>query len=233
VSNYSAEWRMRWLSERVATPPKSILDVGGTPETYQPLRAIFPDARIVQANTLKIPAQPGAEVLRADLTCAPLKEGRFDLVFLGEIIEHVYNLPVFLDELVRVATDGATFAVTTPNLASWYSRIFFLAGHVPPAYTPYPFLRLGMGPQEWRKQIHSHDHIRVFTPAALVEALALHGMDTVWWSGVTGYGGKYRKLRKSVEGMLPRGLREGIVLLARVDKGQHAHRLPSRPKHSL
>lgn len=224
-----AGWRMDWISRKVTGNVTRVLDVGGGSSTSQNLREAFPKALIIQANIAAHRPSSEFKSVRASIEQAPFKSATFDFVFLGEIIEHVYDLPRLLDEVVRIAVDGAQVGITTPNLAAWYSRMALLAGQVPPGYTPYPFVRVGFGPKHWRQEMHTHDHIRVFTARSLIEALGLHGIRTVWWSGVTGYGTRLKRTRRSVEAVLPRKWRESLLVLGRVDKSHHAAMAPNRP----
>ena len=69
----------------------------------------------------------GAEFLRADLNAAkwPLT-GRFDLISAIEVIEHLDNLGLFLDNVRRHLADGGYCLITTPNVESLASRLRFI-----------------------------------------------------------------------------------------------------------
>ena len=61
----------------------------------------------------------------------PYMDGRFDVVFAGEIIEHLLNPDLLLNEIYRILKKEGICVITTPNLASWYNRIQLLFGYQP------------------------------------------------------------------------------------------------------
>ena len=79
----------------------------------------------------------------------PFRDDYFDIVFAGEIIEHLFDTKKFLSETCRVLKKGGIFLVTTPNLAHLPDRLRLLKGESPGQITP----------------IHNflHLHIRHFT----------------------------------------------------------------------
>jgi len=48
----------------------------------------------------------------------PFRDGFFDAIFAGEIIEHLYDTDAFLQECSRVLKPGGTIVISTPNLCS-------------------------------------------------------------------------------------------------------------------
>lgn len=105
----------------------------------------------------------------------PFSEAFFDLVYCGEIIEHLFDPDRLLGEVHRVLKAGGQAIVTTPNLASWYNRLMLLLGYQP--YRTSVSLRHGGagkllgGIVGW----HQPDHIRVMTLRAFEELIKLHG----------------------------------------------------------
>jgi SAM-dependent methyltransferase len=61
----------------------------------------------------------------------PFADSFFDVVFAGEIIEHLYDTTFFLKELSRVTRKGGLVIITTPNVASIQNRIQLLFGKLP------------------------------------------------------------------------------------------------------
>jgi methionine biosynthesis protein MetW len=83
----------------------------------------------------------------------------FDVVFAGEIIEHLLDTKKFLNEINRVLKPNGILILTTPNLAHLPDRIRFLTGKNPTNVSPvHEFLHL---------------HIRPFTYNMLEYALSL------------------------------------------------------------
>ncbi|MBX3129907.1 MAG: methyltransferase domain-containing protein [Polyangiaceae bacterium] len=88
----------------------------------------------------------------------PFEAASFDVVYAGELIEHLFDTSAFLLELRRVLRPGGLMLLTTPNLAHLPDRLRFLVGKAPTQVQPlHPFLRL---------------HIRPFGPDTLRAALA-------------------------------------------------------------
>jgi SAM-dependent methyltransferase len=57
----------------------------------------------------------------------PFEDASFDLVLAVEIIEHLEAPRAFLREIFRILKPGGLVIVTTPNISSIPSRVFFLA----------------------------------------------------------------------------------------------------------
>lgn len=49
----------------------------------------------------------------------------FDLVYAGEVIEHLYNPDNMVKEICRILKQNGYFILSTPNMNSWISRFFF------------------------------------------------------------------------------------------------------------
>jgi 2-polyprenyl-3-methyl-5-hydroxy-6-metoxy-1,4-benzoquinol methylase len=61
----------------------------------------------------------------------PFADASFDVVFAGEIIEHVFEVDQFVEEAFRVLRPGGFFIVTTPNLAAFGRRLLLLLNRNP------------------------------------------------------------------------------------------------------
>ena len=79
--------------------------------------------------------QKGIKAYQLDIDEQPLPfdDAYFDVVYCGEVIEHLFNPDHLLEELHRVLKPEGTCVITTPNLAGWPSRLALLLG-----YQPYP-----------------------------------------------------------------------------------------------
>jgi SAM-dependent methyltransferase len=92
----------------------------------------------------------------------PFRDNSIDVVFMGELIEHVFDPRALLGEITRVLRGEGILLLTTPNLAGLQDRIRFLAGRTPrhvDAYHEYLFL-----------------HIRPFTASSLKFAVNSAGL---------------------------------------------------------
>lgn len=93
------------------------------------------------------------------------KDNFFDLVFAGEIIEHLFDTKHFLSEINRVLKPNGILIITTPNLAHLPDRIRFLRGLNPTNVSSiHPFLHL---------------HIRPFTLNMIIYALNTTGFSLI------------------------------------------------------
>ena len=103
----------------------------------------------------------------------PFDDAYFNIIYCGEIIEHLFNPDHLLEEVHRVLKPEGTCVMTTPNLAGWPSRFALLLG-----YQPYPMAvspsHEGAGKLLMKGSEGQWGHIRVFTLKALEELLELY-----------------------------------------------------------
>ncbi len=104
--------------------------------------------------------------ISGEMPC-PAEDGTFDLVMALDVIEHVFDTDVFLDELWRILRRDGHLLIATPNLAWWWSRLLLLAGRPPhklgatsPQHSWDPgvdskHLRVGTAP-EWQRLFEHH-----------------------------------------------------------------------------
>ncbi len=95
----------------------------------------------------------------------PFKDEQFEVVFMGELIEHLFNTTLLLSECLRILKPGGIIIITTPNLASLQDRILFLFGSSPRHVSAdHEYLNL---------------HIRPFTLSSLKRILFNSGFNTI------------------------------------------------------
>jgi 2-polyprenyl-3-methyl-5-hydroxy-6-metoxy-1,4-benzoquinol methylase len=97
---------------------------------------------------------PGPRYFLWDMEKRPVKT-KFDGMCAFEIIEHLYDYDVFLENLKKSLKSGGILVVTTPNVLAPRNRI-----------------KLLMGRDEWFK---SKYHVHFFSPNMLKEALERSG----------------------------------------------------------
>ena len=100
----------------------------------------------------------------------PFKDETFDLVLLLDVIEHLFDTDRLLFEVKRVLKPGGIVVITTPNLASWYNRLFLLIGWQPFWTEVSTKFVIGNPLRERRAKcggIMPSGHLRLFTPLAL------------------------------------------------------------------
>ncbi len=129
----------------------------------------------------------------------PFDNDSFDMIFAGEVIEHLHSTDYFLDEIYRVLRPGGCCIITTSNLASWHGRLHLLMGWQPYAI-PVSVTHRGAGAFLSRaRNIRVEDvkyintsggggfgHIQFFTLRALKDLLRAHGFQKMRVSGVPG-----------------------------------------------
>jgi len=97
----------------------------------------------------------GYNVIIGDITSPELartikeKFGLFDVVVASELIEHLSNVGLFLDNVKSLLKANGLVIITTPN-AQCIRHLFFTSSH-------------------------SHDHVVTFTMQLLVQLLIRHG----------------------------------------------------------
>jgi 2-polyprenyl-3-methyl-5-hydroxy-6-metoxy-1,4-benzoquinol methylase len=91
----------------------------------------------------------------------PFKNGFFDLIIAGEIIEHIYDTDFFLEEIFRLLKPNGYLLLSTPNIASLGRRLMLLFGVSP---------IIEISPNEK----DSSGHIRYFTFKTLEALLNKH-----------------------------------------------------------
>jgi len=67
----------------------------------------------------------GGDIM-ADAEDLPLREGAFDSVACGEVVEHLRNPQKCVDEIRRVLKDGGVAVVSTPNLGTLHAGDAYL-----------------------------------------------------------------------------------------------------------
>jgi SAM-dependent methyltransferase len=78
----------------------------------------------------------GVDLMNGDVLASaealPFREGSFDSVGCGEVVEHLKDPQACIDEIRRVLKGGGTAVVTTPNLGTLFHGRSFLdhPGHI-------------------------------------------------------------------------------------------------------
>jgi 2-polyprenyl-3-methyl-5-hydroxy-6-metoxy-1,4-benzoquinol methylase len=85
------------------------------------------------ADQIETAKRNGVIALVHDLNSGhlPFDSSTFDIIFAGEIIEHLVDTSTFVREIYRVLKPGGCTILTTPNLASFENRIRLLFGFYP------------------------------------------------------------------------------------------------------
>jgi 2-polyprenyl-3-methyl-5-hydroxy-6-metoxy-1,4-benzoquinol methylase len=98
----------------------------------------------------------------------PFEDQSFDLIFAGEVIEHLIDTDSFLSELHRCLRPGGHALITTPNLVSFENRVRILFG-IYPIWVNY--------------NLSGPGHVRAYSPRVLKKQLKEHGFEVVLHKG--------------------------------------------------
>jgi hypothetical protein len=132
-----------WAGQNAAAlKPNSLLDVGCGDgnmlfKYFKQVPAEFYGAE--GAPLLKARAeQRGLKVSSYDLNGRwPFEDGKFDVVFSSQVIEHLHNTRLFVEETYRVLKPGGTAIITSENLCSLLNCFALCLG-----YTPFPLMQV-------------------------------------------------------------------------------------------
>jgi SAM-dependent methyltransferase len=111
----------------------------------------------------------------------PLPDGAFDVVHAAEILEHLLDPDLLVDEAARVLRPGGHLVVTTPNLHAWFNRVLFVAGVQPVFHeTSTRSTQVGAGPLGRFKADHRPvGHLRLYNRTAVVDLVRRSGFTPV------------------------------------------------------
>ena len=164
-----------------------LLDIGCGDGSFSAVLANFSD-RVYGVDIAKkavdLARKKGikAHVTDVDTEKLPFKKDFFEIIFCGEIIEHLFDPDHLLDEMYRVLKPKGILIITTPNLSSWLNRLALLFGYQP--YLTEVSLKHNVG--KFRvKDKRISGHIRVFTLRALKDLVKIHGFRTEKSLGVS------------------------------------------------
>jgi SAM-dependent methyltransferase len=111
----------------------------------------------------------------------PLPDKSVDIVHAAEIIEHLYDPDLLVEECARVLRPGGHLVITTPNLQAWFNRMLFLVGIQPLFHeTSSRSTEVGAGAvRRFKRDTRPVGHLRLFNRTALTDLVRREGFRTV------------------------------------------------------
>jgi 2-polyprenyl-3-methyl-5-hydroxy-6-metoxy-1,4-benzoquinol methylase len=174
---------------RQSRGPQRVVDAGcGDGSFLEALAAHLPGDQVSYAGLdyseyqLAKAAHLPYEFHRCDLGDGiPLADASVDVLHAAEVIEHLYDPDLFVDECARVLRPGGRLVVSTPNLQAWYNRALFLAGVQPLFYeTSSRTTEVGAGAlRRFKRTTRPVGHLRVFNRTALLDLLRRGGFTPI------------------------------------------------------
>ncbi len=102
-----------------------------------------------------------------------LKGKKFDVVFCGEVIEHLFSPDHMLEEVRKLMHNKSIFILSTPNLGYYMNRIMLLLGISPFYLENSSKYKLGRRFKFLGQGNSTEGHIRLFTYEALVDLIRI------------------------------------------------------------
>jgi 2-polyprenyl-3-methyl-5-hydroxy-6-metoxy-1,4-benzoquinol methylase len=175
VSEYNVghQFAYNWKESRLkkcisimeSIPPGSLLDIGCSDGVWGQewqRRGWKVSGIDVNPDQVKVAQKNGIDAHVCDLNrdTIPFQDNQFDLIFAGEVIEHLVDTDGFIADVRRVCKPGGRLLLTTPNLASFENRLRLV---------------LGIYPNWLNYNLQGSGHVRGYTPRVLKRQLAEHG----------------------------------------------------------
>jgi 2-polyprenyl-3-methyl-5-hydroxy-6-metoxy-1,4-benzoquinol methylase len=100
---------------------------------------------------------------------------RFDVIFCGEVIEHVFSPDRLLRQVASVAHPDSVIILSTSNLAYWVNRVLLVAGISPLFVENSAEAILGRRTRRLGQGNPTQGHLRLFTHRAMLDLLQREG----------------------------------------------------------
>lgn len=133
-------------------------------------------------DSVSMPAYTQVD-LNSDSLREALGDERFDVVFCGEVLEHLFAPDALLGDIRELLQDDGVLVVSTPNLAYWRNRLLLLVGISPFYLENAVEKKLGRRFRALGQGNPTEGHIKVFTYRALRDVLSLKGLEVVKVTG--------------------------------------------------
>jgi methionine biosynthesis protein MetW len=138
----------------------------------------------ISQNAVKMAKEAGINAYELDVSSEklPFQNEYFDIIYMGDVIEHLTNPDFAIKEMARVLKLNGFLVLSTPNLASWINRLLLLLGMQPLFSEVSTAKTFGRGPRSYN--FFPVGHLRLFTYKALKEFLTYYRFNIVKVEGV-------------------------------------------------
>lgn len=103
----------------------------------------------------------------------PFEDNSMDGIYVGEVLEHLYDPDRLLDEIHRVMHPAGFAIIDVPNLGWWVDRLSLLLGYQP--ISTESSLRFGSAGKLFLSSVPGGGgHLRIWTVTAFEQLLRLH-----------------------------------------------------------
>jgi len=171
----------------------------------------------ISSKAVELAEKAGLNAYRLDISSEklPFENEYFDLVYMGDVIEHLVNPDFAIDEAARVMRPNGYLVITTPNLASWLNRMLLLLGFQPLSSEVSTVKDFGRPDRQSRISRLPVGHLRIFTFRALKEFLSYYRFEIIEAKGVSF--GMQSKTLSIIDGVLSRitSFASIIIVIAR------------------
>jgi SAM-dependent methyltransferase len=181
-----ARRQARMLAEvlRDVAAPALIVDIGCGDGLATSIAAqLNPGHRFVgvdwSADAMRQASERGLTLVRAGVDGAslPLASEAADVVIMSELIEHLVDTDLALEQAWRILKPGGSLLLSTPNLAAWYNRGLLAVGIQP------VFSEVSLRGVYGRPGSQVAGHLHMFTSRALTGLLAARGFSAIRVAG--------------------------------------------------
>ncbi len=173
-----------------------VLDIGGSAGTlHEKLLQKIPAEKIVSLDIELIHVRTNQII--GDGQQMPFKNGTFNSILAGEVLEHVSNPQKFIQECWRVLDWNGVLAISTPNKKSWLNRIthsYEMPLHI---------------------SLHDPDALRTLLDS---EGFSIQKFEYYPFTEESSDGARNKwffPVRNFMHGIMPNSLREDMVVIAR------------------
>jgi SAM-dependent methyltransferase len=121
--------------------------------------------------------------LNRESLASRLEGSTYDVVFCGEVIEHLFSPDALLRDVKTLMSHDSVLVLSTPNLGYWLNRLLLLAGISPLYLENSAETKLGRFTKRLGQGNPTEGHIRLFTYRALLDFVDRLGFVVVETTG--------------------------------------------------